>query len=100
MSGEFTVDLDELEQLVRRLTDLHEFLDGRLEDIDRQAAHVQQSSWSGRAADAHRTAHREWLSAAKEFADGVKTMKRIGADAHAQYTGAVKANTTMFRGRG
>lgn len=99
MSGEFTVDLDELMELVRRLDDLHEFLDERLRELDRKAGHVHQSSWSGAAAEAHRTAHREWMSAAQEFADGVRQMKRVGDDAHAQYTGAIKANAAMFRGR-
>ncbi|MGC5258179.1 WXG100 family type VII secretion target [Gordonia sp. DT218] len=99
MSGEFTVDLDELDHLVHRLTDLHAYLRERLEELDRKAAHVHQRGWEGLAATAHRAAHREWISAATEFADGVEEMKRISNDAHSQYAGAIKANLTMFRGR-
>ncbi|WP_245713606.1 WXG100 family type VII secretion target [Nocardia vaccinii] len=57
---------------------------------------MHAGSWSGAAASAHETAHREWAAAAKEFVAGITEMSTAARYAHTRYTAAKTANTRMF----
>ncbi|MGF6886624.1 WXG100 family type VII secretion target [Nocardia sp. GAS34] len=98
MTEPFSVDLDQLDSLVTHLANLATFLTDRLDDLDRRAAAVHEGSWSGAAATAHETAHREWAVGAREFAEGVAAMREGLRRAHGHYSTAQSVNGSMLRG--
>jgi len=95
MTGEYSVDLDQLDNIVSRLSSLAEFLTDHLSTLDQKSAAAHSGSWTGAAATAHETAHREWASSAKEFVQGINEMSTAARNAHTQYTAAQSANTRM-----
>lgn len=99
-SDEFSVNLDELDDLVTRLTSLVGFITEHLSVLDQRVASLHTGgTWQGVAADAHQKAHAEWSSAAKEFVDGVADLGTAARNAHNQHSSAITANTRMFRHR-
>ncbi|WP_216897637.1 WXG100 family type VII secretion target [Nocardia alni] len=96
MSGEYEVDLNQLDNVVSRLSSLVGFISEHLDTLDQKSAAVHSGSWQGAAATAHENAHREWSAAAREFVDGVKDMGTVARNAHTQYTAVDTANTRMF----
>ncbi|MFI5777127.1 WXG100 family type VII secretion target [Nocardia sp. NPDC051570] len=96
MTDEFSVDLEQLDNVVTRLSSLTAFISDHLTTLDQKVAAVHAGSWSGAAAAAHQQAHSEWSAAAAEFVDGVAEMSSAARNAHGQYTSSVNANTRMF----
>jgi WXG100 family type VII secretion target len=96
VTSEYGVDLDQLDNIVTRLSSLAEFLTDHLNTLDQKSAAVHSGSWTGAAATAHETAHREWSSAARELVQGVRDMSTAARNAHTQYTAAHTANNRMF----
>jgi len=99
MTGEYGVDLDQLDNIVTRLSSLAGFLTEHLDTLDQKSAAVHSGSWTGATATAHETAHREWASAARELIQGIQDMSGAARNAHSQYTTVQSANTHMFRRR-
>lgn len=99
MNGECSVNLDQLDDVVTRLSSLAQFVSEHLSTLDQKSAAVHAGSWSGTAASAHETAHREWSSAAAEFVAGIAEMSAAARNAHTQYNAAGSANFRMFRRR-
>ncbi|WP_225731090.1 MULTISPECIES: WXG100 family type VII secretion target [unclassified Nocardia] len=96
MSSEFSVDLDQLDQIVSRLNGLAGFLRDHLDELDRKVATLRRGSWESAAANAYSEAHTQWLTAAREFADGVAAMSAAAQQAHGRYTRAVDVNRRML----
>jgi WXG100 family type VII secretion target len=91
----YRADLAALSELVARL----ESFDGRAEslaaDLDSQVRRLQ-GEWSGRSAEAHLAAHREWLAGARQMraaAGGLRSAVRV---ARANYAAAMSANVRMW----
>ncbi|MBU3060927.1 WXG100 family type VII secretion target [Nocardia sp. NEAU-G5] len=99
MSSGYTVDLEQLDNIVTRLSSLVGFITEHLDTLDQKAASVHAGSWSGAAAAAHEIAHREWSTAAREFVQGVDDMTTAARSAHTSYTAAVDSNTRMMSRR-
>ncbi|WP_067570110.1 WXG100 family type VII secretion target [Nocardia acidivorans] len=99
MSDEYSVDLTELDSIVTRLSNLAKFLGDHLTALDQQVTTLRADSWDSAGAAAYEDAHRQWLSGAQEFAQGVTDMSVAARNAHGQYTAAIGANTQMFGGR-
>jgi WXG100 family type VII secretion target len=95
--GRFAVDLDHLDRVVARLTGLTGFLNDTFDAIDRQVKTLHSGSWDGAAARTHAEAHRAWLGAAQEFAQGVADVTAAAKQAHARYTEGVDVNTRMVK---
>lgn len=96
MTGEHSVDLDQLDNIVTRLSSLAGFLTEHLKTLDQKSAAVHSGSWSGATATAHETAHREWASAAQELVQGIKDMSTAARSAHSNYGSTSAVNTRMF----
>ena len=98
MSSKFEVDLDELDKIVTRLSGLASFLHDHLNELDSKVKALQNGgSWESDAASAYAGAHTQWLSAAREFADGVAAMSDAAQKAHGRYTSAVDVNRRMLQ---
>ncbi|MET9210492.1 MULTISPECIES: WXG100 family type VII secretion target [unclassified Nocardia] len=97
MGSEFSVDMDQLDQIVARLAGLAGFVADHLDDIDDQVAKLKGTSWEGLAADAYQVAHQQWVTGAREFAEGIRDMSDAAKAAHGRYTTAAEANKRMLQ---
>ncbi|MFD3460980.1 WXG100 family type VII secretion target [Nocardia fluminea] len=96
-SQPFRVDLDEIDQLVTRVSGFVGFLSESLDGLNQRIASVQQT-WHGQAADAQDAAFREWHLGATEVAEGISSMREAVQAAHNRYTAAIEANLNMLGG--
>jgi WXG100 family type VII secretion target len=97
VSSKFTVDLEQLDRIVARLTGLAGFLHEHLDELDHQVKTLSGGSWESAAASAYRDAHTQWLASAKEFADGVAAVSDAAKEAHGRYADAVTTNRRMLQ---
>ncbi|WP_225728774.1 MULTISPECIES: WXG100 family type VII secretion target [unclassified Nocardia] len=97
MTNPFTVDLDELEQIIARLSGLAAFVADHLDEIDRRVETLRGSGWDGVAAEAYSAAHQQWISGAREFAQGIRDMSDAAKTAHGAYSEAADVNSKMMR---
>ncbi|GAB2518018.1 WXG100 family type VII secretion target [Nocardia heshunensis] len=95
----YSVDLDELDALVSRLSNLSKFLTDQFTALDTKVATLRAGGWNSDAAAAYEDAHRQWLTGAQEFAQGVTDVSDAASNAHRHYSSAIGANTQMFGGR-
>jgi WXG100 family type VII secretion target len=91
----FRVDLDELEQIVARVSGFVGFLNDSLDGLQQRVSAVQQN-WHGAAADAQAEAFREWHTGATDVAEGIAIMRQAVLDAHGRYNAAIAANLSML----
>ncbi|MFD6220424.1 WXG100 family type VII secretion target [Nocardia asteroides] len=98
MGSEFSVDMDQLDQIVSRLAGLAGFVADHLDDIDDRVATLRGTSWEGVAADAYQVAHEQWITGARDFAEGVRDMSTAAKTAHGRYTTAAETNRRMLQG--
>ncbi|MCU1646872.1 MAG: hypothetical protein JWN03_7147 [Nocardia sp.] len=96
---EYSVDLNELDTIVSRLSNLAKFLTDQFTALDAKVVTLRAGSWDSDAAAAYEDAHRQWLTGAQEFAQGVTDMSNVASNAHHHYSAAIGANTGMFGGR-
>ncbi|MFE9325685.1 WXG100 family type VII secretion target [Nocardia sp. NPDC052278] len=97
MSSQFSVDLDQLDRIVSRLNGLAGFLHDHLDELDHKVAALHNGSWESTAASAYADAHNQWLTAAREFAEGVASMSDAAQKAHGRYTRAIDVNQRMLQ---
>ncbi|PXX71290.1 WXG100 family type VII secretion target [Nocardia tenerifensis] len=98
MTTEFSVDLDQLDEVVARLSNLAGFVTDHLDEIDDRVATLAGSGWESVAAQAYAEAHRQWAAGAREFAEGIREMSDAAKKAHARYTRALDLNARMLQG--
>ncbi|MEV6063712.1 WXG100 family type VII secretion target [Nocardia asteroides] len=94
--SEFSVNMDQLDQIVARLAGLAGYVADHLDDIDDQVATLKGSTWEGIAADAYQAAHTQWAIGAREFADGIRDMSTSAKSAHTRYGNAAELNKKML----
>jgi WXG100 family type VII secretion target len=97
MSSEFSVDLDQLDQIISRLNGLSGFLQDHLDQLDRKVASLSGGGWESAAANAYTNAHTQWASSAREFADGVAELRDAVHKAHGRYSRAIDVNRRMLQ---
>ncbi|MEU1997120.1 WXG100 family type VII secretion target [Nocardia gamkensis] len=96
--SEFSINLDDLDQVVTRLSGLAGFISEHLDDIDDKVATLTGTGWESIAAQAYSDAHRQWMTGAREFADGVREMSDTARKAHTRYSTAADINKQMLQG--
>ncbi|MFE3547004.1 WXG100 family type VII secretion target [Nocardia sp. NPDC059177] len=98
MASEFTVDLDQLEQLVTKLSGLAGYISDHLDEIDDKVASLAGTSWESLASEAYQTAHSQWSTGAREFVEGVRDMSDAAKTAGTRYHRALDLNSKMLQG--
>ncbi|MFJ2665252.1 WXG100 family type VII secretion target [Nocardia fluminea] len=98
MGSQFSVDMDQLDQIIARIAGLAGFVADHLDQIDDKVATLKGSTWEGLAADAYQVAHTQWVSGAQEFAEGLRDMSAAAKSAHTRYTSAADLNKKMLEG--
>ncbi|MBF6316959.1 WXG100 family type VII secretion target [Nocardia cyriacigeorgica] len=91
----FRADLDELEQIVARLSGFVGFLNDSLEGLNQRISAVQQN-WDGAAASAQADAFREWHTGATDVAERIEAMRQVVIGAHDRYQAAIAANLSIL----
>lgn len=94
MAGEYSVDLDDLEILISRLTAYQGFLIDQLDELERRVRALS-STWSAAAATAFEDAHRDWAAGVAGVSTALETMRHNAEQAHTSYTGVGVANKKM-----
>jgi WXG100 family type VII secretion target len=93
----FTVDIQRLDDLVTRLSNLAAYLAEQLDLIDDKVADLD-GVWETLAATAYRDAHLLWSTGAREFATGLADISDAARTAHTRYTTAAEVNGKMLQG--
>lgn len=96
MERPYQVDVDRLDELVARLRGLSEFVGDDLDELERRIVALHES-WTGRTAEAHARAHREWRAGADDVRDGLSTMQDVVGRAHTAFAGVAEVNARIFR---
>ncbi|MEV5834253.1 WXG100 family type VII secretion target [Nocardia sp. NPDC052112] len=96
--SEFSVNLDDLDRIVARLSGLAGFISDHLDDIDAEVAALTGTDWESVAAQAYSEAHQQWMTGAREFAEGIREISDAARKAHTRYSSAADVNKQMLQG--
>ncbi|MGW5311043.1 WXG100 family type VII secretion target [Nocardia thailandica] len=99
MRSGFSVELDELDRIVSRLSGLAGFISEHLDEIDDKVATLAGTEWSGVASQAYSEAHQQWVAGARDLAEGISDISKAARTAHDEYTGAIERNRRLLQGR-
>jgi WXG100 family type VII secretion target len=91
----YRVELEELLAFVDKLQSFEDKAEAIASRVDGQIAALH-TTWSGTAADAHRSSHGEWMAAATQMREALADLKNAANTAHRNYTDAVKTNIEML----
>lgn len=92
----YSVDPDELDRIIGRLTRCETALEMLTEDLGRQVARLQDT-WDGLASVAQAEAHEEWTTGMRAMRASLRELRSAARDAHENYTRAIEANQSMWR---
>lgn len=96
-SESFSINLDELDDVIDDLEACERALETITADLERQIATLQ-TQWEGLTAAAQREAHQEWEQGMADMRTALAEMRRAARVAHANYTKAIAANVGMWQG--
>ncbi|MGW4741729.1 WXG100 family type VII secretion target [Nocardia xishanensis] len=94
-SGGYSIDLEALENLERRLAGFVDFYRDQVDAIERIVG-ATSTQWRGVAADAYQSGQADWTGHAREVAQHLEEIRQRLATARAAYQGANDANGKMF----
>lgn len=92
----YRVELSELLDFADRLEAFESRAEAAATRVDDQIATLH-NTWSGDAADIHRTRHQEWMTAAAQMRDALAQLRAAAHNAHRNYTDAAQLNVDMLR---
>lgn len=92
----YRVELEELLAFVDRLQTFESRAEAIANRVDDQVAALH-NTWSGDAADAHRTRHQEWAAGATQMREALAQLRAAAHTAHRNYTDAAQLNVDMLR---
>lgn len=92
----FSVELDELDDVVGDLEACERSLLALVDDLDRQVA-LLHGTWTGEAAGAQRAAHHEWTRGMTDMRAALTDLRAAARLAHEEYSGAATSNLAMWR---
>lgn len=91
----FAVQLESLVDVVDQLATFERQLQEQLAELESRMSRLH-GTWSGAAAEEQLAAHRRWMDGARGMREAVASLRRIGATAHSNYSGAVAASQQMW----
>ena len=95
MDHNYTVDLDELQALTRRIDDFAFFVRECLLAADASATSLP-TVWTGPAADAFQVAYRDWGRSAETLATDISALAASTKSACETYSAAFEGNSSML----
>jgi ESAT-6 family protein len=91
----FSVDLEEVSDVAAEMKAFQKSFEDRLAQLDKLVADLHLT-WVGEAATAHRQAHEQWTTGAKEMHEGLGDMHEAATTAHDNYHSAATSNADMW----
>ncbi len=91
----FSVDLEELAGVAAEMQSFQKSFERRLQDLEKLVSDLHLT-WTGQAAAAHRHAHEQWTTGAKEMHQGIADMHKAATTAHDNYHSAATSNADMW----
>ena len=95
MTEAFQVDPAALDEAVQRMAAFVRYAEDMITEIDSRVTRLH-TTWTGEAAAAHAEAHQRWVRGEAMVREALAQLKRAGATAHTNYTGAMKTNLGMW----
>ncbi len=95
MSAGFSVDLEQLEELVSQMARFGHALESVQTDVQSRMNRVH-AVWRGVAADEHAAAYARWHDGSTDLHQALQTMRTIAATAHENYSSAIRVNTALW----
>jgi WXG100 family type VII secretion target len=93
---DYTVDLDELDDIIGDLEGAERSLESLTNDLERQIAKLHET-WEGLSAQAQREAHAEWEEGMRDMRAALADMRAAARTAHGNYSKAIRTNVGMWR---
>lgn len=93
--GTFSVDVEQLDELVTRLGRFGRALEAVESDVQARM-HRVHAVWQGVAAQEHAAAHARWRKGSADAAEALQTMRTIAATAHENYSAAIRVNRALW----
>jgi WXG100 family type VII secretion target len=93
--GQFTIDADELDQIISDVSKCETALQTLTSDLEKQIQSLQEV-WEGLAAAAQKEAHAEWTKGMNDMRAALGDLRAAARTAHGNYTGAADANVNMW----
>ena len=95
MPASYAVDLGELQDKIDEMAEFERRIEKALTHLDGVVDRLHLT-FTGEAANAHRTAHQQWVAGMQEMKKGLAEVRAAGERAHTNYTNAVQANARMW----
>ena len=95
MSGAFSVDLEQLDELVVQLARFGRALESVQGDVRSRMNRVH-AVWRRVAADEHAAAHAQWRSGSVDVHEALQAMRSIASTAHENYAAAIRVNRALW----
>lgn len=95
MAEAFSVDPQSLSEALAEMADFQRTAESLLAEIEATVARLH-GTWTGQAAAAHAEAHRSWTHGAGLMQEALKRLYGVGDTAHANYTGVMQTNQSMW----
>jgi WXG100 family type VII secretion target len=93
--GRYHVEVGEIDQTVVTLSQMAEFCETLLSQID-SIKNTVSGEWSGEAAAQFQALHAEWARGAAEMSAGIKTMHAAASTSSTNYTAASDATRGVW----
>lgn len=94
-ADDYTLDPDDLDEVITTLEGCEETLERLTDDLDRQMT-VLKETWEGLAAQAHTEAHAEWSAGMRAMRQAMTDLRSAARLAHGNYLAAGDANLAMW----
>ncbi|WP_077086433.1 WXG100 family type VII secretion target [Mycobacterium rhizamassiliense] len=95
MAEAFEVNPDALAEAVQRIADFQRYAESMISEIDSMVSNLHMT-WTGEGATAHAEAHRHWAHGEAMMREALGQLRAIAHTAHANYTGAMAKNMSMW----
>ncbi|MDG3014657.1 WXG100 family type VII secretion target [Speluncibacter jeojiensis] len=95
MAEPYSVDLDELDDIVAQMSRFDSDAEHLCAEVDALVARLHVT-WTGEGADAQQKAHERWQRGATRMREALADLHSTAQVAHTNYTAAVRANVGMW----
>ena len=95
MADAFRIDPEALADAVQRMGEFQRCAEDVLAEIDSRVTRLH-ATWTGQGAAAHSEAHRHWARGEAMMREALARLKAAAATAHANHTGAMVQNLSMW----
>lgn len=94
-SDAFKIDLQQLDSAIASMQEFTDDTSEILEQVSNTVAALRVN-WTGIGSDAYQDAQDRWVRGTRDMTDNVTELREVAKTAHANYSNAIDANTSMW----